>query len=119
MIWKYGYPALIPIEKFHLAAILKILKLVGQISVFEEGLKKTKYIGIVLSPRSIKSSWVERELDIAINREISTGEVAVLPLLYEKCDLPAFLKGKMYADFTSATDYDEGIQKILRRLKRS
>lgn len=84
----------------------------------EQGLKKTKYIGVVLSPRSIKSSWVERELDIAINREISTGEVAVLPLLYEKCDLPAFLTGKMYADFTSATDYDEGINKILRRLKR-
>jgi hypothetical protein len=84
----------------------------------KEGLKKTKYIGVVLSPRSIKSAWVERELEIAINREISTGEVAVLPLLYETCDLPAFLVGKMYADFTSPTDYDESLGKLLRRLKK-
>ena len=83
----------------------------------EEGLKKTKYIGVVLSPRSIKSNWVERELEIAIDREISTGEVAVLPLLYEKCDLPSFLVGKMYADFTSPTEYDESLNKLLRRLK--
>lgn len=84
----------------------------------DEGLKKTKYIGVVLSPRSIKSPWVERELEIAINREISTGEVAVLPLLYEKCDLPAFLKGKLYADFTSPQQYDQSIEKLLRRLKK-
>lgn len=83
----------------------------------DEGLKKTKYIGVVLSPRSIKSAWVERELEIAINREISTGEVVILPLLYEKCDLPSFLVGKMYADFTSSAEYDESINKILRRLK--
>lgn len=87
------------------------------IKKIEEGLKKTKYIGVVLSPRSIKSNWVDRELEIAINREISTGEVAVLPLLYEKCELPGFLVGKMYADFTSPTEYDESLNKLLRRLK--
>lgn len=84
-----------------------------------EGLTKTKYIAVVLSPRSVKSSWVERELDIAINREITTGEVVVLPLLYEKCELPSFLQGKMYADFTSLSDYDEGLSKLLRRLKKA
>jgi hypothetical protein len=85
----------------------------------EEGLTRTKYIGVVLSPRSIKSSWVERELQVAINREIGTGEVVVLPLLYEKCELPAFLQGKMYADFTSSDTHDENLQKLLRRLKAS
>lgn len=83
----------------------------------EEGLKRTRYIGVVLSPKSVKSAWVERELEIAINREISTGEVVVLPLLYEKCDLPAFLSGKLYANFTSPADYDKGVAKLLRRLK--
>lgn len=84
-----------------------------------EGLTKTKYIAAVLSPRSVSSPWVARELEVAINREISTGEVVVLPLLYEKCDLPTFLVGKMYADFTSSASYDEGIEKLLRRLKRA
>ena len=83
------------------------------------GLTKTKYIGIVLSPRSISSPWVERELEVAINREISTGEVVILPLLYERCELPIFLIGKMYADFTSQADYDQNLEKLLRRLKIS
>ncbi|MEI7823949.1 MAG: toll/interleukin-1 receptor domain-containing protein [Chlorobiaceae bacterium] len=83
----------------------------------DEGLKKSKYIGVVLSTKSIKSAWVERELESAINREISTGEVIILPLLYEKCDLPSFLVGKMYADFTSPSEFNESINKILRRLK--
>jgi hypothetical protein len=87
------------------------------IKKIEEGLKKTKYIGVVLSLQSIKSPWVERELEVAINREISTGEVVVLPLLYEKCELPSFLVGKMYADFTSPAQFDEGVEKLLRRLK--
>lgn len=84
-----------------------------------EALSKTKYVGVVLSPRSIKSSWVEKELEAAMTREISTGEVVVLPMLYEKCDLPTFLKGKLYADFTSQEKYQESLEKILRRLKAS
>lgn len=67
--------------------------------------------------RCVERYGVERELDIAINREIATGEVAVLPLLYEQCDLPGFLVGKMYADFTSPANYDESLSKLLRRLK--
>jgi len=38
-------------------------------------------------------------------------------LLYEKCDLPAFLQGKLYADFTSTEEYADGLAKLLRRLR--
>lgn len=84
-----------------------------------EGLKKTKYVGVVLSPRSIKSPWVERELEAALSREMTTGEVVVLPMLYEDCELPVFLSGKLYADFTGSDRYQEGLEKLLRRLKSS
>jgi|GEM_PF-562232 len=83
----------------------------------EEGLTKTKYIGIVLSPKSIESKWVKKELEVAINREIETGEVVILPLLYQSCKLPAFLAGKLYADFTTDEKYAESLKKLLRRLK--
>lgn len=83
----------------------------------EEGMKETRYIGVVLSAKSIGAPWVKKELDIAINREITSGEVVVLPLLYEKCDLPAFLQGKLYADFTSTEEYADGLAKLLRRLR--
>ena len=83
----------------------------------EEGMKETRYIGVVLSAKSIGAPWVKKELDIAINREIASGEVVVLPLLYEKCTLPAFLQGKLYADFTNSEEYANGLAKLLRRLR--
>ncbi|TKR54321.1 toll/interleukin-1 receptor domain-containing protein [Allopusillimonas ginsengisoli] len=83
----------------------------------EEGMKETRYIGVVLSAKSIEAPWVKKELDMAINREISSGEVVVLPLLYEKCELPYFLQGKLYADFTSTGEYATGLAKLLRKLR--
>ena len=62
--------------------------------------------GVVPSPRSIKSRWVQKELETAMSKEIETGSVVVLPLLYEKCELPPFLHGKLYADFTSPEAFE-------------
>jgi len=88
--------------------------LIGKIS---EGMMETRYIGVVLSSRSIDAPWVKKELDVAINREIAGGEVVVLPLLYEKCTLPPFLEGKLYADFTSTEQYETALAKLLRKLR--
>lgn len=82
----------------------------------EEGLKKTRYFGVVLSPRSVESPWVKKELEAALNKELKTGSIVVLPLLYEHCDLPPFLEGKLYADFTGPSEFDESVEKLLRRL---
>ncbi|WP_287919302.1 toll/interleukin-1 receptor domain-containing protein [Comamonas sp.] len=87
------------------------------IAKIEEGLKETRYIGVVLSATSINAPWVKKELDIAMNREIASGEVVVLPLLYEKCNIPVFLDGKLYADFTKSDDYVDALAKLLRRLR--
>lgn len=84
----------------------------------QDGIIKSEYFGIVLSPHSITSEWVQRELEQAMSMEIQSKNVKVLPLLYEKCDLPGFLQGKLYADFTSETVYESSLQKLLRRLER-
>lgn len=83
----------------------------------DEGMKLCRYIGVVLTTKSINAPWVKKELDVAMNREISAGEVVVLPLLYEKCDLPTFLQGKLYADFTDPDAYEDVLAKLLRRLR--
>jgi hypothetical protein len=88
--------------------------LIGKI---EEGMKVCRFIGVVLSTKSIKAPWVKKELEVAMNQEIAGGEVVVLPLLYEKCELPVFLRGKLYADFTDPATYEEVLGKLLRRLR--
>ncbi|WP_211863322.1 toll/interleukin-1 receptor domain-containing protein [Neoroseomonas soli] len=87
------------------------------IAKIEEGIKLSRFIAVVLSKKSINAPWVKKELDIAMNREISTGEVVVLPLLYEDCELPEFLKGKLYADFSKPQEYEDILAKLLRRLR--
>lgn len=82
-----------------------------------EGMERSRYIAVVLSKKSIAAPWVEKELDIAMNREITEKEVVVLPLMYEACKLPKFLEGKMYADFTDPSLYQDMLAKLVRRLR--
>ena len=87
------------------------------IAKIEEGMEFSRYIAVVLSGKSITAPWVKKELDVAMNREIAGGEVVVLPLLYEECEVPEFLKGKLYADFSKPEDYEAVLGKLLRRLR--
>lgn len=65
---------------------------------------------IVLSKSSVKSNWVKKELNAALMRELDEKRVVVLPLLLEDCEMPIFLREKMYADFRK--DFDAGLHKV-------
>lgn len=41
--------------------------------------------------------------------------MVVLPLLHQEYELPEFLKGKLYADFSKAEDYEAVLGKLWRR----
>jgi len=82
----------------------------------EDAITKTRYFGVVLSPRSVQSRWVRKELELAMQRELETDSVIVLPLLFEKCEIPPFLKPKVYADFTSPGGFAKSLDNLIRRL---
>ena len=86
------------------------------IAKIREGIDEMDYLAVVLSPNSVRSEWVKKEVDIAMNQEIEGREVKVLPLLYQQCDLPGFLKGKLYADFTTDEKYQDGLMLLMERL---
>lgn len=46
-----------------------------------EGLDIARFVIVVLSPAFLGKHWPQRELNAVLNREASTGEVRVLPLL--------------------------------------
>jgi hypothetical protein len=46
-----------------------------------EGLKISRFVIVVLSPSFAKKNWPQKELNAALNIEVSTGELKVLPLL--------------------------------------
>jgi hypothetical protein len=86
------------------------------LSKIREGIDKVDYLGVILSPNSINSPWVQKEVEIAMTQEIEGKKIKVLPLLYKKCDLPSFLNGKLYADFTKEEDYIKNLKRILERV---
>ena len=54
-----------------------------------------------------------------MNQEIEDKKIKVLPLMLEKVDPPYFLKGKLYADFTSEEKYASGLQMVISRLSEN
>jgi len=86
------------------------------IEKIREGIDRVEYVLAVVSERSIASRWVQRELDLASNREIEEQRVIVLPALLDDVELPGFLKGKYYADFRAPEKYEESLDLLLRRL---
>ena len=66
----------------------------------------------IMSPNSVASEWVQRELGVALEREFRERSVQVIPALIEDCTIPAFLRDKVYADFRS--DYRKGLHDLLR-----
>ena len=53
------------------------------ISKVEAAIKEFNYLGVILSPDSVKSDWVRKEVNIALTKEIQGKRVKVLPLLYK------------------------------------
>jgi tetratricopeptide (TPR) repeat protein len=80
------------------------------------GIEKADFLGVILSPDSVNSEWVKREVEFALNEEIDGKRVKVLPLLYRQCELPGFLKVKKCVDFTNDENYDESLRQVLKRL---
>lgn len=74
------------------------------------------YVAVVLSHNSVNSEWVQKELQIALQRELTERQVVVLPLLLEPVDIPPFLKDKLYADFSDQERYSEAMKKLLKAI---
>jgi len=78
-----------------------------------EGVDSFDYLAAVISPNSIASAWVQEEIELAMNQQLGGLKTRVLPVLLEKAEMPGFLLGKMYADFTDPEKYGSGLKRIV------
>lgn len=86
------------------------------IEKIRDGIDKMDYVVVVLSPNSVASPWVQREVDVAMNQEIQGKRVKVLPLMYRDCELPGFLLGKRYANFSDESQYPAALEDLVRSI---
>jgi hypothetical protein len=77
-----------------------------------EAIDGSDFVGVILSRKSVESSWVKKELSLSIAKEVEEDKAVVFPLLLEECTIPVTLKDKLFADF-SDDEFDEPLSKLL------
>lgn len=82
----------------------------------QEAIQESSALLVVLSKASVDSAWCKKEINAGLIRELEEKKVFILPVLLEKCEIPLFLKEKMYADFTN--NFDDGITSVLEAIAK-
>jgi TIR domain len=73
------------------------------------GINDAKHFGAVISEHSVKSKWCEMELREAISLSL-TRQSTVIPLRRDRTAPPAFLRDKLYVDFSD--EYYRGLMQL-------
>jgi tetratricopeptide (TPR) repeat protein len=82
-----------------------------------EGLGKSDFVLVFLSPAAQKSRWVEEEWTTAYFAQVNSGVTRLIPVLLGDAQLPALLEGKKYCDLR--TNQLEGMRELKAALLRS
>ncbi len=70
-----------------------------------EGLESSDRLVVFLSPESVESNWVRKEVATGLVMELAEekglGDKFVVPALLVPCKIPIMLRDKLYANFTN------------------
>lgn len=96
----------------------------GIITEIDEGLKTSRYIGLVLSPGMLRAPWPTAEWQSQVMDDPVGRRARVLPLLLHKYDptsgapieLPFVLKGLKRFDFTDRKQFEVELLRLIRQL---
>lgn len=78
-----------------------------------QALQRCEWFLVVLSPSSVKSEWVKRELLFALQQKQYQGRI--IPVLHKNCDVSQLswtLPSLQYVNFLD--DFEEGCRDLLR-----
>jgi hypothetical protein len=77
----------------------------------DEGIDQANFFLVLLTPNSLKSEWVQTELDAGMVKRIE-GACRLIPILWgiERGDVPVTLRALLWV---SLEDYDDGLRKLL------
>lgn len=82
----------------------------------QQAIQDSSALLVVLSKASVASEWCRKELNAGLMRELDEKRVVVLPVLVDDCEIPLFLREKMYADFRS--NFDRGLKSLVEAVAK-
>src|ERR1700733_13633358 len=81
-----------------------------------EGIDQSSFLILALSKNSVKSDWVNDELNGALAKEAKMGRKFLIPIKVEDCDVPLKIAGRIYADF--GRGYFPGLEVLSTYLRK-
>ena len=78
-----------------------------------EAIYDVDFVIVVISRNSVVSPWVEKELSLAMSKELEMRSVSVLPIRLDDSEIPASLHDKLYADFRDPAQFDIQLRRLL------
>ncbi len=85
-----------------------------------QGIYESDLIAAVISKNSVRSAWVQKELQLAMTREISGQKIRVLPIIIDSCTelIPYYLRDKLYADFRDIDKFENNIDLLVHSVQK-
>jgi len=97
------------------AEILPGESLIRKIS---DGVFDCDFVLAFLSPKSCSSEWVNKELSLAMHREINDRRVVVIPIVVDPCPIPRFLIDKLYINIGPGFEFNAQLEKLADGIRR-
>src|SRR6185295_8534309 len=83
--------------------------------IFNQGLKQSDAVIVVLSNVSIKKPWVWKELDLAVVKNIEDN-TRLIPVRLDQCDIPECLRDILPQNIDDLDKYDSEFSRIVKIL---
>lgn len=92
---------------------------VGQslISTIADAIETVDFVIAVISLNSVGSTWVQKELQWAMTKELLSDRIVILPVVIDDCTIPFFLRDKLYADLREEREFERGAAAIVDAIK--
>jgi hypothetical protein len=80
--------------------------------IFDEGIKESSQFIVILSQNSINKPWIQKELSIAIVKQIE-DKYKIIPILLDDVKIPISLKDTAYRRIKDLTNFDDEVKGII------
>lgn len=81
----------------------------------EQAVATSDLLLVLLSPRSVESKWVQKELSSFLARELKDRAITLIPALIEECEIPPVLADRQFLDLRK--DFDKGLEQLISQLR--
>jgi hypothetical protein len=80
----------------------------------EKAISASDYLVVLLSPQSVDSVWVQKELGAALSSDLAARDITLLPVLISDSEVPSTLANYQYLDLS--TDFERGLDRLVEQI---